>query len=353
MRPFKDLKHFVKTLKTSALLGTFIGSSLLLSGCQTISIQSQTTQIPLQTKLEHAYSTILIDSQTGKIIDLKTLAQNLQDTDVIFIGEYHGNQASHLLEMQLQSALFELRPQQLLSMEMFNRDQQTILNRYLDNEIGEKYLMNKAPAWPNYAGSYRPMIEFAKEHFIPVIAANASADIVRCIGRYGQGYIDLLPENEKHWLAQSPFENNENYQTKFYDFMDTMRKMDDDHKQSSYAAQLARDNTMAESILNALDEHPGFQLIHVNGSFHSEERLGTVALLQKRRPDLKIAVITPIRVEDPEKPKWSQEDLLKGDFIYLLRPQPEAYRNTAYKRQARQKMFKNSQQKAEACYQPK
>ncbi len=71
-------------------------------------------------------------------MSLQTLVESLKDVDVVFIGEFHGNQASHLLEAQLQAKLYQQRPNQVVSLEQFNRDQQAILNRYLDGEIGEK-----------------------------------------------------------------------------------------------------------------------------------------------------------------------------------------------------------------------
>ncbi|MBO1924755.1 ChaN family lipoprotein [Thiomicrorhabdus sp. 6S3-12] len=329
-------------------------SSLSLTGCQITLEQPQyaETAKTVSPPLSNAYSFSIIDSKTQKILTIPDLAQAVQKSDVVFIGEFHGNHASHLLEMQLQTALYTLRSQQVLSMEMFNRDQQTILNRYLDNEVGEKYLINEAPAWPNYVGSYRPMIEFAKQHFIPVIAANAAADIVRCIGEHGQTYVNLLHKEEREWVAQKAFMDNADYRQKFYDFMDSMRPMPQARKAQSYSAQLARDNTMAESILKALQDFPQYQVIHLNGSFHSEAFLGTVALLKQRRPELKITVITPLGVENPQNPSWTKEELQLGDYLYLVTRQPKEFQSNAYKRQIRQAMFKNAQEKSERCRRP-
>ena len=325
-----------------------------LLGCQSQPIKHTASKSLNSLELPHAYSRIIIDSQSNRPVDISSLAQQLKNKDVIFIGEFHGNHASHLLQMQLQSELFKLRPEQILSMEMFERHQQALVNRYLDGEIGEKYLINETPTWPNYAGSYRPMIEFAKENFLPVVAANAPGDIVRCIGQYGQSYIDLLPAGQKRNLAQKAFMNNEDYQSKFEEFMNSMRhgQMDENRKANSYAAQLARDNTMAESILKALQENPNSQVIHLNGRFHSASGLGTVALLKQRAPELKISVITPIRTDNPQHPKWTQEELTKGDYIYLVRPQPEEYIDASYRRKAMKNMFDNAKQKTKNCLRP-
>ncbi len=295
--------------------------------------------------LQHAYDYRLINSQTQQLLTVKQLASQLEKQDVIFIGEFHGNHASHLLEMQLMAALYALRPLQILSMEMFNRDQQSILNRYLDSEIGEAFLINETPTWGNYAGSYRPLVEFAKQNFIPVIAANASADIVRCIGRQGVAYLDKLSTEERSLIASKPFTDNAEYRQRYMAFLANARQLTAESKENSYLAQLTRDNTMAESIYQAWLENPQAQILHITGSFHSENHLGTVAALKKLNPNLKIAVLSPLQVEDPIRPNYSAEDLKKGDFIYLLQGQPEQYLNAAYKHRARKNLFSKAEQK--------
>ena len=294
--------------------------------------------------LQHAYDYRLIDSQTQHSLTATQLAQRLQKYDVIFIGEFHSNHASHLLEMQLMAAMHALRPSQILTMEMFNRDQQSILNRYLDSEVGEAFLINEAPTWQNYAASYRPLIEYAKQNFIPVIAANASADIVRCIGRQGARYLGKLLQEERPLIARQPFTDQAEYRQRYMDFLEEARRLTAKRKENSYLAQLTRDNTMAESINQAWSENPDAQILHLNGSFHSEHHLGTVAALKNLNSAIKIAVITPIRVDEPTQPSYSVEDLTKGDFIYLLQGQPDQYVDSAYKRQARESQFKLAQQ---------
>lgn len=294
--------------------------------------------------LQHAYDYRLIDSKTQQLLTVKQLTDQLEKQDVVFIGEFHGNHASHLLEMQLMTALHTLHPVQILSMEMFNRDQQPILNRYLDSEIGEVFLINETPTWGNYAGSYRPLVEFAKQNFIPVIAANASADIVRCIGRQGVAYLDKLSTEERPLIASKPFTDNAEYRQRYMAFLANARQLTAERKENSYLAQLTRDNTMAESIYQAWLENPQAQLLHITGSFHSENHLGTVAALKKLNPNLKIAVLSPQIVEDPTQPNYSAEDLKKGDFIYLLQAQPEQYLNAAYKHRARKNLFSKAEQ---------
>ena len=49
-----------------------------------------------------------------------------------------------------------------LSMEMFDRDVQPVMNEYLQGFIREKNFKKDSRSWSNYR-DYRPMVEFAKE----------------------------------------------------------------------------------------------------------------------------------------------------------------------------------------------
>jgi uncharacterized iron-regulated protein len=323
--------------------------ALLLSACSTSapkpSLKSSPGPDATLPPLTTLYDYQLIDSASGQPMSLQTLVESLKDVDVVFIGEFHGNQASHLLEAQLQAKLYQQRPNQVVSLEQFNRDQQAILNRYLDGEIGEKTLIEEAPAWSNYAGSYRPIIEFAKQHFLPVIAANAPAQTVRCVGRQGQAYLAKLTEAERRQIAQQAFYSDPAYADKFAAFLAKSRhgqseqSTTDPEHNPAYLAQLVRDNTMAESIFNALQHNPGAQVIHLNGAFHSDEFLGTASALKHLNPALKIAVISPVVVDDPQTPQFTQADRAKGNAIYLIQAQPEDYVQAAKRRAAFKKMF--------------
>ena len=93
----------------------------------------------------------------------------------------------------------------------------------------------------------------------------------------------------------------------------------------SFSSQVLRDDTMAESIAKHLQANPGRKVLHLDGNFHSASHLGTVERLKLRMPDLKIAVINPIAVEDNDSPAWTDEDAATGDYILLVREMPEMF----------------------------
>lgn len=299
--------------------------------------------------LNTAYDYQLLNSQYQPI-SLAQLAQSIKGVDVVFVGEYHGNHASHLLEMQLLAALFEYnkvkKRSMVLSLEMFNRDQQKIVNDYMDGKIGERYLIEKTPSWSNYKASYRPLVEFAKQHQLSVIAANASGDIIRCIGRQGKTYYEKLDQKEKQLIANKPFAEVVGYADKFFGFMSSSNHLPSSRQKNSYLAQLTRDNTMAESIYKSFLESPKSQIIHMNGSFHSENYLGTVGALKRMMPNLKVKVITPVhKTKLIEHKKKNNKD----DFYYVINKQPKEFISKAFMQETYKNMFAKSKKKSESC----
>jgi uncharacterized iron-regulated protein len=280
-------------------------------------------------------------------------ADVLATYDVIFIGESHRHPGNHLAQMELFRAIHARAPRLSLSMEQFERDVQPALDDYLAGKIGENPFMRKSRAWNNYATSYRPLIEYAKEHKLPVIAANAPEDIVRCVGREGEAFFARLKPEQRGWAAAQLHTGDGPYKDKFLGFVShdaghggdgakekpKERKPPSESALRSFAAQVTRDDTMAESIALHLQKNPGRKVVQLNGSFHSDGFLGAVERLRMRLPTLKIAVVSPTQPDDPARPTVSQDDAKGGTFALLLRGLPDAYANDEEMREAIKKQI--------------
>jgi uncharacterized iron-regulated protein len=339
-------KRFSSGILRMRISKCLLVSALLLgSACAPFSSMPEKNEAVLQTSYDYQ----LLDAGFAPV-DLEAVADKLQKADVVFVGEYHRNQASHLLEMQLFAALHRRHRQSgremVLSMEMFSRDQQAIVNRYLGSEIGERYLMEEAPTWKNYQGNYRPLVEYAKRNGMPVVAANAAGDIVRCVGRQGAAYIETLDAAQAATIAQAPFAPIAAYEKKFFSFMSGADHSPSERQRQSYLAQLTRDNTMAESINRAILANPGSQVLHINGAFHSDNHLGTAGALKRINPSLIIAVVSPVHVGELDTVKQQERT---DDFYYLLQPQPAEFVDDDYKKKKRAELFARAREKAGAC----
>ncbi len=290
-------------------------SSFFLIGC----VGSATSELTLSP--EHRDNTpsslvTLYDYQlfspTAETIQLDSLSDPLTYADVILIGEWHTHTGIHRFQTDLLNTL-GTPGGTALSLEQFSRDKQGILDQYLRYEIGEQTLIQQAKTWPNYESDYRPLIELARSRSIDVIASNAPRKIVRCIGRNGLSYLDQLDAKQRRYVASVIDTQASPYKDKF---MSSMHHGDPQQTADQFAAQLTWDATMAESIVNYLENESGKQVIHVAGTFHVEQGLGIAAQIQTRNPDLKIAIITPSSIEpDPES----------SDFTLAVLPLPERY----------------------------
>jgi uncharacterized iron-regulated protein len=259
-------------------------------------------------------------------VDINRVADLLKDYDVIVVGEYHDHLANHLAELALLRAL-RLRAAGLaLSMEQFERDVQPVVDDYLAGRIGEATLKREGRAWSNYDEAYRPLIEFAKDHGVPVIAANAPGNLVRCVGQKGADFLKTLAADKRGWAAADIGTGEGAYKKKFLGLMNGDAahggSFTGERAEKSFAAQVTRDDTMAESIVNFLRSKPGAKVLHITGTFHAEDRLGTVERLKARTPDLKIAVLLPVQTRLNDA---AGLDAKGADFLILLRPEPESY----------------------------
>ncbi|MCG3863222.1 MULTISPECIES: ChaN family lipoprotein [unclassified Photobacterium] len=306
----------------------------LLTGCASNTSQTTAFSSANLTTL-YDYS---ITSPIGKTLTVNQLATELKNTDIILVGEWHSHPAAHLLQSQLFAALYQQNSQLTLSMEQFTRDKQAIVDQYLAGEIGERTLVAEGNAWPNYDSDYRPLVEFAKQNKLDVIAANAPKSIVRCISKKGPEYLKKLPSSERSWVAQSLTLDKDAYQTKF---LSSMHHGNEEQNLRMFAAQTAWDDTMAESMVTYLDAHPNKQIIHVAGRFHTMEGLGTASRIKARNPNLKVALVTPITTSEV----LSNNAL---DYKVTMAPLPVRYVQKEKQKKAMMDMMKRN--KDLKCY---
>lgn len=327
--------------------------SLLLSSCITVNSYdnskpgSNINPSPEQQGLETLYDYQIIDSENKKAMSMPQLVKQLKNKGVVFVGEFHTHQASHKLQMDLLQALYDQNQNIVISMEQFSRDAQPVINGYLAGKYGEETLFDDANAWKDYKGSYRAVVEFAREHQIPIIAANAPAMFVRCVGKKRAAILKKVPQQKRDWSARELDLKNIKYKAKFMAFI---KESGRNHGQTeaemkkrqlnTYAAQLLRDTTMAESIVMAMQKYPHSQIIHLNGSFHSDNHLGTVAVLETTHPEISTVVISPIMVEDGKHPKVAKDAYSQGDYLYLVKSLPERYLDKDKEKVAIRKLIK-------------
>jgi uncharacterized iron-regulated protein len=268
---------------------------------------------------------------TGKAATMEDVLAALDAAEVVCVGEPHDDAAGHAFEFELLKRAFERyssdsrnakRRNLALSLEMFERDVQIILDEYRRGLINERHFLSSSRPWNNYQTDYRPLVEFAREHNLPLIAANAPARYVNRVARLGPNSLRDLNDAAKEWLPPLPFAPASNaYAAKFNQLMSDPQ-MSGGTQSAPHAAtylldaQSLRDATMAYSVAQQLKRQPAALVLHVNGNFHSEERLGVPEQLLHYRPKTRTLIITI--VSGTSSPSFDAARHARlGDFIIL------------------------------------
>jgi hypothetical protein len=252
---------------------------------------------------------------------------------------------------------------------MFQRDEQGILDEYLQGLITESHFKSSARPWDHYDNDYRPMVEMAKEAGIPVIAANAPRRYVNRVTRLGRDSLLDLPPLARSFLPPLPYPRpSDAYRAEWMALMGDMsmeaqcpppqaeggaetgeegerhgatgevRESSDttpdvhDRPQSPEAAQgpghdpgfmrngldaqTLWDASMAYAISTFLDRNPGALVLHAVGSFHVKNRTGIPEQLEFYRPGTRTMVVVMELADD-----FTSFDAEKhgglGDFVIL------------------------------------
>jgi len=257
----------------------------------------------------------LVQSRTGKELTLPQLADDLAGKDIVFFGEQHDNLVGHQVYAELAKLLSERRSDIVISMEMFERDIQGVMNDYLRGRIDEAAFLQHSRPWKNYARDYRPLVELARVRKFDVIAGNLPRPVAMRVASKEGSSSPFLPRR-----TTAPADR---YRELFEDTMKGHPGMEG-ALERMYQAQCAKDDAMAEGIDDYLNSNPHRQplVIHCNGSFHSDYGLGTAMRVAQRVPLAQQAIITMAAVPDLTKP--DVEGNRKKAHYILFVPKPPA-----------------------------
>ena len=251
-----------------------------------------------------------IFKKDGKAVKYSKVLKEVLEQEVVCFGELHNNPISHWLQYELMIDLYANKGRKLsLGAEMFEADNQYILNEYMNDKISARNFNNEVRLWPNYDTDYKPLVEFAKANDLKFVATNIPRRYANIVYRKGMeglndldsmAYINMVPLDEFKY----------------------------DSTVACYAAlsgnvhgggnlgmsQAIKDATMAYFIDQYVKK--GRLFCHFNGAYHSDNHEGIVWYLKNVYEHKKIITITT--VEQTDINTLSESNMNKADFIICV-----------------------------------
>lgn len=269
----------------------------------------------------------------SKEVSINDIVDDMKNSDVLFYGEEHNDSVTHYLENKIFESLYQkYNSSMTLSMEMFERDVQPIMNEYLTSDVREKNFKKDARVWSNYK-DYRPMVEFCKTNKLDVVCANAASRYSNLAGRKGQKALMDLPLESKKYFAPLPYDTaSGKYYEKLVGLFDNGKEKkkspNPNHEPFSLVmAQSLWDATMAFSIADYLEKNSTKKIFQVNGRFHSDEGFAVVTQLKNYNPKIKTLVISSGSDKSFPNIDWKKFEN-QGDYIIITDPSvPKTYKD--------------------------
>ena len=248
----------------------------------------------------------------GKATTYEKMAKDLSDEELVLFGELHDNAVAHWLQLELTKRLFQANGTKLaLGAEMFETHQDKYLQKYLADG-DDKAFRDSTKLWSNYGTDYKPLVDFARANSLNFFAANVPRKYASLIFKKGPEYLDTLAASEKALLCPLPFP----FDSTLTQYQELIKMGMEMHASGiNFAkAQAIKDATMAHFINKNWSK--GKQVIHFNGSYHSDKFEGIVWYLKKYNPKLEILTVSTASQDDIEK--LAPENQGIADFVICV-----------------------------------
>jgi uncharacterized iron-regulated protein len=273
----------------------------------------------------------VFDTRRRTFSDFEAMAADLARADFVVVGEQHGNPNTHRLEAALLQALLRRGVPLIVSLEMFERDVQPLLNAYLAGTLPEETFLSQSRPWPRYASDYRPLVELSRAHQWPVVAANVPRRLAGEVATHGPTALDHLPPADRALVARDLECPEDDYFRRFVEAMQghpvagadksgaepPIAETQQDVDRRYFWSQCVKDETMAESMVEAWQRAsaPAVTLVHYNGAFHSDFGAGVVERVRRRVPGRRVAVVSILPVADLDRLDPGGDDLKRADYL--------------------------------------
>lgn len=248
----------------------------------------------------------------GELSGFTEIMEAANQADIVFFGELHNNPVAHWIRQEMLPGLLQPDNRELvIGTEMFERDNQLILDEYLQGWLTDTQFENEAKLWRNYETDYRPIVKWAAEHDVPLIATNIPRRYAAMVARNGLEILEILDESARKYFAPLPVKVN----IELRSYREILEMSDHHGTEEMVFAQAIKNATMAHSILSNFT--PGkTRFFHLNGAYHTMYGEGIIWYLEQELSELEIVTLST--VEQVQLDSLDTTHFHKADFLLVV-----------------------------------
>ncbi|WP_022852078.1 ChaN family lipoprotein [Limisalsivibrio acetivorans] len=240
------------------------------------------------------------------VLSVSDIARTMKDAPFVFIGEKHDEFSHHANQLIMIKALHDRKGDIAIGMEMFHREFQDVLDDYIAGRIDERTMLERTEyfsRWRFDFNLYKPILDYAKENSIPVIALNISNAITAKVSRNG---LESLTDEEREQLPREIDYSNSDHR----DFLEHIFSIHKESRNFEYflQAQLLWEETMAETAADYY-QATGRDMVILAGNGHVRYGYGIPDRLKRRTGGDYVTILNDAPMNE-------------GVADYILQPQP-------------------------------
>jgi uncharacterized iron-regulated protein len=233
--------------------------------------------------------------------------------DIILFGELHNDPVAHWLQLELAHDLHEQGSRPLsIAMEMLEADNQDAVTAWANGGLTWDEFREQVRLWGNFETDYLRVAYLARSEDLPLIASNIPRRFASLVYREGLEALDDLSEEEKSWMMPLPVEVDLSLPG-YANILEMARGHGGDNL--GYA-QAVKDATMAWFLVQHAGEHPDRRILHLNGTYHSDNYEGIYWYLRHFGFEGRVMTVSNWLASDPAR--FDEEFQNRADIILLV-----------------------------------
>lgn len=229
----------------------------------------------------------IANSQPQQVYTNQEILQRLLKVRVIYLGETHDSIEDHQAQLAIIQEMQRQNRKIAIALEMFQRPFQSVLDQYLAGQLTEEQLIEQTEynqRWRFPWEYYAPIVRFAKENQLRLLALNTPTEVTRKVAT--KGLESLTAEEKKHIPPVSEIRtDNAEYRQMLLEIYQQHQKAAQGNStafQRFLQAQVLWDETMAEKIAQFAKANPDYQVVVLAGQGHIVYGYGIPGRVERR-----------------------------------------------------------------------